>query len=162
MYDWDIGPHSGPYRIREPDVGAKPGHTTESAQIRRMALWMAFNMCVFSTAMTVWLHGQSVPRVAAVAGVTAFGGLVVWEVYHAISRRNGGMLIFLSVFSVTNSTVRDWADVPLPKALAWVALVMSLQVVFWALVALFARQRVKLKGSLAGSPLWDSVVDPPR
>ena len=40
-------------------------------------------------------RGQPLSHAAMVAAVGAFGGLITWAIYHAISSRDDGMAIFI-------------------------------------------------------------------
>ena len=47
-------------------------------------------------------RGQPLSHAATVAAVAALGGLITWAIYHAISRRDDGMAIFVLALGALN------------------------------------------------------------
>jgi hypothetical protein len=134
--------------------------TALQPDIRWSAVWMTAVVWVIGTVMITRLQGQTVARAAALAGLSALGGLVAWMIYHAISRRNDGLAIIMTALLGTVASSQR-AIGPLKEEIAECAvrivIFISMAVVFGA----FLRNRPKRREQPIDSPLWDADFDRP-
>src|SRR3954462_10668459 len=83
------------------NVGAKSSSITTRSQIWWMVSVMTASTWLSGTVGISQFHAQSLTGAATVAAVRAVGGLLVWWVYIATSRRNDGSeRILLAIFLV--------------------------------------------------------------
>jgi hypothetical protein len=131
-------------------------------QIRWMAIWVAAWLWVFEIYVLAQVRGQTLAGAATIAAATALGGLIAWAIYHALSRRNDGLMIFIlaSVGTVPRS---DQIALPLTNELTQrVAHFISLAMLSVAMglgVRWLNRERRSGKKATARSPLWDADID---
>jgi len=138
-------------------VGAKSRQTTSRSEIRWMAIAMAPFMWVVGTVAITQARGHPLPQAATVAAVGAPGGLIAWAIYHALSRRNDGLAIFILALGVQNHT----AILSLRGAVA-VQIVSLLVTASLAVVSgLLVREPREPGVQPNDSPLWDPEIDPP-
>jgi hypothetical protein len=154
-------------------VGASSKNTSSHAPIRWMAVAMTPWTWVVGIVLLTQFRGQPLLHAAMVAAVGAFGGLITWAIYHAISRRDDGMAIFILAgcalitpytMSVMEAVLRQIA---MSLAALFVLVVSTplggklLRIVFNPLLrVLFRKPRVD-DGQANDSPLFDREVDRP-
>ena len=114
-----------------------------------MAIWTTSLVWVVGTLAMAIVVGQTPARAAAVAALTSLDGLIAWIIYHAISRRNDGLLLIM--MPVLGLGARCHAALPLKEELArW-----AVSVVVWASVSfglgLYLRDRPKGRGRPSSS-----------
>ena len=76
-------------------MGTGSKRTSSHSQIRWTAIAMTPYAWVIGILVLTQSRGQPLSHAAPVAAVAAFGGLITWTIYHAISRRDNGMAIFI-------------------------------------------------------------------
>jgi hypothetical protein len=120
-------------------VGARSKRTCSHSQIRWMAIAMTPWAWVIGSVVLTQSRGQPLPHAATVAAVGAFGGLITWAIYHAISRRDDGLAIF--IFALCAVTTQDTLSVR-EAVVAQIAMglaTLSLSVVFIPLLGKLRR-----------------------
>jgi hypothetical protein len=155
-------------------VGPKSKHTCSHSQIRWLAVWMTPCTWVIGIVVLTQSRGHPLSHAATVAAVGAIGGLITWAIYHAITRRDNGMAIFivaLCALSNTRDTLSVKEVVVLQIAMGLATLSVSvvfvpllpklLRIVFVPLLRVLFRKPRLDNGQATHSPLWDPEVDPP-
>jgi hypothetical protein len=151
-------------------VGATSKRTCGHSQIRWTAIGATPWTWVTGIVVLTQFYGQPLSHAAIVGAVGAISGLITWAIYHAISRRDDGIIIF--AFALSAAT-RDHSSVKqavvaviatglatLSVALVFLLLGKSLRIVFSPLIrALFRKARAD-NSHATHSPLSDPEVDP--
>ena len=141
-------------------MGAKSGSMTTRPQIRWMAIVMTPWAWVLGTVMSVQFYGQTLNRGAIVAAVGALGALLAWASYHAISRRNDGLAIFIVVLSAT--CFHPLPTLPLSQVVTMQTFVIVVLAVGFSAFGVIFRAPREGDGKTTGSALWDAELDSPR
>ena len=104
-------------------MGAETKPTSTRSRIRRIAILLTLYAWLIGVVRMTFFDGQPLPRAAAVAAMLSLGGLVVWAIYHVLSRRNDGSAFFIMAFSA-NVTRGHRGVLPLKEELTKVAFVI--------------------------------------
>ena len=154
-------------------MGAGSKGTCSHSQIRWMAIAMTPWSWVIGIVVLTQRLGQPLSHAAMVAAVGALSGLITWAIYHAISRRNDGLGLFIialvNAVNMQDLSVRAAVVVQIAVGLAILSLLLVfipllgklLRIAFVPLIrVLFRRPRVD-DGQATHSPLSDPEVDQP-
>jgi drug/metabolite transporter (DMT)-like permease len=104
--------------------------------------------------------GLPLTQAATIAVVGALGGLMCWALYHAISRRDDGLLISIMALNLT-AAPNPQVGHPLKGELTFRVILIVILAAMSVVFGLFLREPRKGEGQSTVSPLWDAEVDPP-
>ncbi len=117
------------------------------------ATWFIGTLCAL-------VRGLNVADSVALGGMSALGGLLAWLIYHALSRRNDGLAIFIVAFVGALSTTQTEMISPDEEFAKQSVNIVGLTIVA-AAFAVFFRIRGGQRVRPTQSPLWDNDVDWP-
>ena len=83
-------------------MDARSKRTFSHSRIRWIAIAMTAWAWVIEIVVLTKFRGQPLSHAATVAAVAALGGLITWAIYHATSRRDDGMAIFIRALGALN------------------------------------------------------------
>jgi hypothetical protein len=118
------------------------------AEMRYLAIAVSVMNWAMGTVMLVQSQRQAFARPALPAGISALGGLLAWAVYHAVSRRNDGLIIVMGGLATTMG-LRDLLALPLGQQLSMQVRLIAVWVCLSVVFGLLAR---KLYGAHVQAP----------
>ncbi len=134
--------------------------TAGKSRIRWVALAQAATQWLLGLYALAQTRGQTLSGEAILAAAAAVGGLIAWAIYHAISRRNDGLVILMMAL-LFNLPRPDSIALPLREELTKQSFPFIILVMLSIIVGLYNRERRNREKSPQSSPLWDAEVDPP-
>jgi hypothetical protein len=126
-------------------------------RIRKTAIWVTAWCWVIEIYVIAQVRGQTLAGAATIAAANALGGLIAWAIYHAISRRNDGLMIFIFAFLGTVPR-SDQIALPLTDELTKRAVDLNILAIVSVAMGLLNRwlYRERRKGATARSPIRDA------
>jgi hypothetical protein len=88
-------------------VENNPSSSSPRTEVRQLAVVMIAICWIGALVYLMATKGEPFPRAAALASVGATGGFLIWVTYHIISRRNDGILVFVSGLIVAICPAKD-------------------------------------------------------
>jgi hypothetical protein len=159
MFDMLVG-ESIMLARRVKNNGTNVKAATTRRQIWIMAIVLTGVSCVIGTYLVAQVQGQSMAGAATIAVVNALGGLVAWVFYHAISRRNDGMVVI--ILAALGLTPRSGQmALPLNDEVTQRAVAFFILASMSVVAALFVRRPRKEEEATGRAPLWDAELDRP-
>ena len=131
---------------------AKANSTNPRSDIRRVAIRMTPLVWTFAMIGMMGFQGFQWPRAAAIASMIAIGALVAWFIYHAISRRDDGLAIFIITLT-SSGTMGRRSPLPLQEEVLRAAVGVIVAILGSCIVGLFLRVRWKGGPKPAKPPL---------